>query len=94
MKFTRIFGSKLWENPVIVLTKANCVEEGFKEDQEIDPSVSIKEKFEARMSEWKENTQRIAQYFGCQQGHSKKVPILPAGIRSNITFPSRLSFLA
>ena len=79
VKFTKLFGPKLWENGVIAITQANRVVVDYKMKKKLNPSIDIDKSFQDRIDEWKKHIQTALTNAGVEPSLVKEIPILPAG---------------
>ncbi len=78
LKFTKLFGPKLWRNAVVALTFSNKIEDRCEEEAEIDPKINVEKEFKKKIEEW---DTKIRSALGKKMGKTsaRRVPVLPAG---------------
>ena len=80
VKFTRMFGNKLWDHAVIALTQANVLEAVLQEEMEMeDSSLDVEECFSQKIDEWREKIRKELRKLGVKKKKVRKLPILPTG---------------
>ena len=94
VKFTKLFGPKLWNHAVIVLTRANALEADLEEEKEIDPAINVEEAFKGRISEWSDKIRKELRNLGVRKRKIKKLPILPAGTAISPDLPGHPLWLS
>ena len=79
-KFTELFGPKLWNNTVVVVTQANALKADLEKEKEVNQALDIEEAFQERISEWRDKVRKRVEKVECiRKKKIKKLPILPAG---------------
>ena len=87
VKFTETFGVKLWENSVVILTKANGFQAHLEVEKELDENLNVEKKFKEKVSKWKTRVHKELRKLGVDKKHLKKLPVLPAGIAASPHLP-------
>ena len=94
VKFTKIFGPKLWENGVIAITQANRVVVDYKIKKKSDPSIDIDKLFQDRMDEWKKHIKTALINAEVKENEVNEIPILPVGWKKkSVILPGDLNWL-
>lgn len=93
VKFTKLFGPKLWKNAVVVLTYANALLAIYEEEREVDPRVDPNELFQETIDEWQTKIREELKKLKVPNRTVKKVPILPAGVKVSPNLPGHPDWL-
>lgn len=73
VKFTKLFGVKLWKNAVVILTLANALEAEYEDED------NVEEAFCDKIKEWETKIREELEKLGVKKKRINKIPILPAG---------------
>ena len=80
-KFTDTLGVNLWEQAVVVLTQANCIEANLVEEKKKNDSIDVSESFRTKVYQLKTRVREDLKEL--TNLDSVRVPVLPAGINNN-----------
>ncbi len=92
IKFTELFGSKMWENGIVILTFCNAIVGDLKEKKEISPDIDIEKKFQERIASWKSLVHTALLHKGVKEDTVKRIPVVPAGSAKSLSLPGYSSY--
>ncbi len=95
LKFTELFGPKLWKNGIIVLTFCNGVVGDLEDEAKYKPDVKVEREFTKKIAEWsKKLREALLQRGAVDKKIVKKIPIVPAGIADSPDLPGSKFWLS